>query len=332
MKVNEELRGTMRRAIVEYLTEVGSAMRSELVDGATARLGLSARQLQNQSATGTYQTLRSYVGGMIDDMEAEGTLCRADRRYTLAKEGLVIVKEDQCEAQIRVMLAKGTFTKNEIFKELDRYFGANQTVSRRDDAMLHSIAGSVLGKLVKQGAVTVTGEGYALPAGQQKVQIRPMGAEAFKKEFLARLYRLGGPFFERYLCNLLEKYYTVTGRKVLVCEVTGGSADGGVDVVVDTVDGLGFVEHVMVQAKCRERSHVTEKEVREFYGALTALSGSRGIYATTTVFHSGAQRFLDSLDNCVGIDGDKLFALAEMTAYGIMKGKNGYRFDEAIFK
>ena len=123
----------------------------------------------------------------------------------------------------------------------------------------------------------------------------------------------------------------MTGRTVLVCEVSGGSSDGGVDVVVDTVDDLGFYEHIMVQAKCRAKNHVTEKEVREFYGALTALSGSRGIYATTSVFHEGAQRLLKTLDNCVGVDGDKLFELVEKTAYGIIREKGGYRFDENIF-
>lgn len=197
--------------------------------------------------------------------------------------------------------------------------------------MIHSMVGTILSRLVKRGDVTVSNNGYIIDKQVKQPKNVPMAREPFKKAFLSRLHHMGGPFFEHFLCNLLEKYYTVTGRDVLVCEVTGGSSDGGIDVIVDTRDGLGFFEHIMVQAKCRERLHVTEKEVREFYGALTALSGSRGIYATTSTFHAGAQRFLDSLDNCVGIDGDKLFELAEKTAYGMIKGKNGYRFDETIF-
>ena len=75
-----------------------------------------------------------------------------------------------------------------------------------------------------------------------------------------------------------------------------------------------------------------EKEVREFYGALNALGGTRGLYITTTVFHQGAIKLLDSLDNTVGIDGDKLFELIKKTEYGICKTKNGYVLDPAIVK
>lgn len=332
MKITEKLRGTLREAVVAFLTEVESATRSELLDGATARLGLTARQMQNRDASGKYQTLRSYVGNEVDAMERGGSLYRRDQRYMLTRDGLAIVEEGRCEAQIRALLGKASYRKNDLFEALDRHFGADQTASRRDDAMVHSIAGSILAKLVRNGEVSVGDDGYSLCPSESGFSNLPMAPLAFKKAFLSRLHRMGGPFFEHFVCNLLEKYFTVTGRTVLFCEVTGGSNDGGVDVVVDTRDGLGFCEHVMVQAKCRERSHVTEKEVREFYGALTALAGSRGIYITTSFFHSGAQAFLNSLDNCVGIDGDKLFELAELVAYGIVKSKNGYRFDEAIFR
>ena len=244
---------------------------------------------------------------------------------------MVIVREDACEAVLRELLKGSSYTKTALFAALDRHFGADKTLTRKDDAMLHSCAGSVLGRLVKNGEVVYDGNGYSLCKAKKTTSAKPMAGEPFKKEFLARLFRMGGPFFEHFLCNLLEKYFVMTGRTVTVCEVTGGSADGGVDVIVDTRDDLGFVEHILVQAKCRARAHVTEKEVREFYGAMTAQEGSRGIYATTSVFHPGAQKLLDSLDNCVGIDGDKLFELVDRTAYGVIKSRGGYRFDEAIF-
>lgn len=332
MKITKELTQKMREAVVAYLSEVGSATRSQVLDGATDRLGLSERQKQDRNAWGTYYTLRSYVGGVVDALEQEGSVGHRDGRYVLTQDDLVIVKEGKCEAQVRALLTRKARQKHELFTEIDRCFGADQTPSRKDNAMLHSMVGTILSRLVKSGEVIFGDNGYAMCPKEKQPQNLPMTRAPFKKAFLARLHRMGGPFFEHFICNLLEKYYTVTGRTVLLCEVTGGSSDGGVDVVVDTKDGLGFSEHIMVQAKCRERAHVTEKEVREFYGALTALSGSRGIYATTSTFHEGAQKLLDSLDNCVGIDGNKLFELAEKTAYGVIKGKNGYRFDEAIFK
>lgn len=331
MKITKEMTLKMREAIAAYLSEAGSAVRSDVLDGATARLGLTDRQMQDRNAWGTYYTLRSYVGGVLDVLVQEGSVACHEHLYALTQDEVVVVREGQCEAQIKAILAKRKRQKHELFTEIDRYFGADKTPSRKDNAALHSMVGTILSRLVKSGEATVDDEGYALrPRGKSPADL-PMAREPFKKAFLDRIRSMGGPFFERFVCNLLEKYYTVTGRTVLACEVTGGSHDGGVDVIVDTRDGLGFFEHVMVQAKCRSRMHVTEKEVREFYGALTALSGSRGIYATTFAFHVGAQKFLDSLDNCVGIDGDKLFELAEKTAYGVIKGKNGYRFDETIF-
>ena len=331
MKITDEMRVKIRQAVVTYLQKAGAASRSELLNGATALLGLTAKEMEDKSASGKYQTLRSYVGVAVDTLERKGDLCLFEHRYTLTRDGLVIVKEDACEAAIKELLGQGTYAKNALFEALDRRFGADKTQTRKDDAMLHSIAGAVLGRLVKSGEVVNDGNGYSLCVQKSKPKDKPMAAAVFKKEFLARLFRMGGPFFEHFLANLLEKYFVMTGRTVTVCEVTGGSADGGVDVVVDTIDDLGFVEHVLVQAKCRERAHVTEKEVREFYGAMTAQEGSRGIYATTSVFHPGAQKLLDSLDNCVGIDGDKLFELVDRTAYGIVKSRGGYRFDETIF-
>ena len=331
MRITEEMRTKIRGEVVAYLQERGSASRAELMDGVTARLGMTEKDRADTRPAGKYQTVRSYVGASVDSLLAEESLRLFEHRYTLTRDGLVVVREDECEKAIREILKTKRHTKPELFALLDSRFGADKTQTRRDDAMLHSCAGSVLARLAKAGEISNDGRGYTLVSRKKAYSSRPMEAGAFKSVFLARLHREGGPFFERFLCNLLEKYFTVTGRTVTVCEVTGGSADGGVDVVVDTVDGLGFAEHILVQAKCRGRAHVTEKEVREFYGAMTAQEGSRGIYATTSVFHEGAQRFLDSLDNCVGIDGDKLFELVERTSYGIVKTRGGYRFDEGIF-
>ena len=87
-----------------------------------------------------------------------------------------------------------------------------------------------------------------------------------------------------------------------------------------------------MQAKVRTNNQVTLKEVREFYGAVNVLGGTRGIYITSSTFHESAQKLLDSVGNCVGIDGDKLFELIEKTGYGITKTKNGeYLLDPAIF-
>ncbi len=332
MKITAEMETKIRQAIITYLEGAEQATRGALLDGATALLGLTPKELEDKRASGKYQTLRSYVGVAVDAMVSEGELRLSDHKYMLTADSMVIVKGDACEKAIRELLAGGSYTKNALFDALDRRFGADKTATRQDENALHAIAGSILSRLVKAGELTIDENGYTKAPKRAQPTSRAMARGPFKKEFRERLVRMGGPFFERFLASLLEKYFAMTGRTVLVCDVTGGSSDGGVDVIVDTTDDLGFFEHILVQAKCRDRAHVTEKEIREFYGAMTALEGSRGIYATTSVFHYGAQKLLDSLDNCVGIDGDKLFELVDKTAYGIVKTRGGYRFDETIFK
>ena len=88
----------------------------------------------------------------------------------------------------------------------------------------------------------------------------------------------------------------------------------------------------MVQAKCRRNIQVTEKEVRQFYGGMVAQNGTRGIYITTSVFHKAAWELIYSIGNCVGVDGHKVFLLAKKTSYGIKHTKNGYVFDNSIFR
>ena len=142
---------------------------------------------------------------------------------------------------------------------------------------------------------------------------------------------MGGKFFESFVANLLEKYFTLSGKIVVYCDITGGSNDGGIDIILETVDYLGFGEKIVAQTKCRDRAHVTEKEVREFYGAMNAIGASRVIYVTTTYFHESAEYFLDSVNDLVGIDGEKLFELVKKTNYGINQCEGGYTFDTAIF-
>ena len=206
MKITKELTLKMREAIAAYLSEVGSATRSELLDGATARLGLSDRQMQDRNAWGTYYPLRSYVGGVVDALEQEGSIACREHRYALTQDDLIIVREGQCEAQIKALLSKRTRQKHELFTEIDRHFGTDKTPSRKDNAMLHSMVGTILSRLVKSGEVIFSDNGYTLRPREKKQENMPMARAPFKKAFLARLHRMGGPFFEHFICNLLEKY------------------------------------------------------------------------------------------------------------------------------
>ena len=129
--------------------------------------------------------------------------------------------------------------------------------------------------------------------------------------------------------TLIKKYYEKNKKEVLECFVTGGSDDGGIDGIIKTRDELGFVETTMVQTKNRHEM-ASETDVRGFYGAVCAKNGTRGIYATSSDFHISASKFLDKIDNCIGINGEKIFALAIKCGYGIKTSHGKHSIDSKI--
>lgn len=320
-------------AILEYMRANEPSTKKDIIDGALLYYGLKPEEVGAVTATNKNGRTRSYIATTFNDLLVKKNIIREGDGYILAKEELIIVTEDQCEVEILKMLHKNAYTKNEIFEQLDKSFKIKSTISNRDDIILRSIAGNVIATLFQNNRIDYENGKY-----QEKSQVAitdtdsiPLPEEEFKKKFFKRLWLLGGPHFESFCANVLEKYFSMRGQFVIYCDITGGSEDGGIDIIVETLDHLGFYEKIMVQTKCRDHTQVTEKEVREFYGAVNVLGGSRGIYITSTEFHQGAQKLLDSIGNCVGIDGEKLFELIKETGYGIIKNKNGYLLDPSIF-
>ncbi|MBR2024482.1 MAG: restriction endonuclease, partial [Clostridia bacterium] len=303
-------------------------------EGALMYYGMSQQDIGVVTATNKGGRIRSYIATTFNDLLMKKNLIREGDGYVLAKEELIIVTEDQCEAQILTLLHKNSRTKNEIYAELEKSFKIKSTLSNRDDIMLRTVAGVVIANLVSENRIEYDGSKYCerRQTAITDSDSTPLPEEEFKKKLFKRLWFLGGSHFEKFCSNVLEKYFSMIGQFVVYCDITGGSEDGGIDIIIETIDRLGFYEKMMVQTKCRDHTHVTEKEVREFYGALNVLGGSRGIYITSTTFHENAQKVLDSVNNCIGIDGDKLFELIKETGYGITKTKNGcYLLDPAIF-
>lgn len=333
MRITNKIKRKSTEAVIKYLSNTQSATRSEIIEGALCCYGLTQSELEDNSPRSKNSVIRSYISTAINDLINKKDLTRKGEKYSLAKEELVIVKEDLVEAEIKEILQRGAYTKNEIFRLLETHFGTDMTSSFKDDYSLHSIAGNVLFNLLSNDEIEFIDGKYRdiTPEDINENGALPLSENEFKPKFFKKLWLMGGKFFESFVANLLEKYFTLSGKMVVYCDITGGSDDGGLDVELEIVDYLGFVEKIVVQTKCRDRAHVTEKEVREFYGAMNAVNATRGIYVTTTYFHESAENFIDAIGDLVGIDGEKLFNLVKRTSYGINKHKEGYTFDEGIF-
>ena len=320
-------------SVADYLSSAKPQTRKEIIDGVLDKYGFTDKEKINKSSNSKYNLIRSYIGTIITNMITEGTIVKQGDKYSLAKETAIVVGEEQCKSAILSFLKKKPHTKKELYSTLQKHFKTDKTKTINDDNALKGMAGNLLNSMLADKKIFVEDGKYsiAVEINKKTYTKSPVSEETFKKLLLERLCDLGGLFFEKFVANLLEKYFLITGRDVLNCIIIGGSDDGGIDVKLDTLEELGFTERIMVQAKCRKNIQVTEKEIREFYGALNAQGGTRGIFITTSTFHPCAEKLLLAIDNCVGVDGDKVFELVKKTTYGIRKNKDGYIFDETIF-
>ena len=234
-----------------------------------------------------------------------------------------------CEAEIISYLKSGEKSHAEIKKHLVDFFGTEKTKTKRDDNTLNSLIIESLKALKDDGILSYENEEYSISKKLESRLDDIQGIAAIKAEFLGTIHRRGGEFFEYFFMNLISKYLTLHGKTVRECTVTAGSADGGIDGIVLTTDSLGFRESVMVQTKNRNE-YTTEIDVRGFYGAVCAKRGSRGIYAITSRFHPGAKKFLDELDDCIGLDGEDIFNIARECGYGIIEQDGKITIDEGI--
>ena len=76
---------------------------------------------------------------------------------------------------------------------------------------------------------------------------------------------------------------------------------------------------------------VTPKDVREFYGAVCAEQGTRGLYVAISRFHIEAQRLIDKVDNLIGIDGKRIYEMAKQCGYGLIVEGDKVSIDESFF-
>ena len=232
---------------------------------------------------------------------------------------MIVINEREIRKLVLHKVMGEKVNRSDVFDWVLAKTGALETTTTRDDIIVKSTIGVVLADMERAGLIIKEGSCYtATPKLHNNSKIWKG-----RGKFLDAIHALGGYFFEEYTVKLLELYYTQLGYLVTKAERTGGCEDGGIDGILEVVDQFGFEEKILIQCKNRSLSNtVNTKEVREFYGCVCALGGTRGIYATTSRFHNEAEELLHSIHNCVGIDGDAIFRIAKKTGYGI-KTVNG---------
>ena len=278
---------------------------------------------------GDASLLRGEIGSVIDEMLENGQISLGKHGYYLSGEKPVILRTEACEREMIALLRERPMSKYDIRKELEKRFGTKKTLTKRDDNILYNLISKVIKRLENLGIITLDGGVYTISPGKEARLDDINSILAVKEEFLTKLHSRGGEFFEHYFMTLLGKYLSNHGKTVISNIVTGGTADGGIDGIIETRDILGFKEKIMVQMKNRIED-TNETGIRGFWGSVCAYGGTRGIFATTSGFHSAAKQFLDGIDNCVGIDGDMIFRMAVECLYGIKRRDGKYTPDSKV--
>ncbi len=304
--------------------------RGELINESLAALDLTADEYADNSTNGRKNVLKSRLGTLINELDTKGIIELKSGKYVRNYDKPLLIRIERCEQVLLDLLRKGPVTKKDLRENLAEIFRIKETDTIKDDNRLFTFIGQILKRLVNERVIKQNGDYFSLvPEMSAKIGNRQQ-ILSLRADFLALLHSKGGEFFEHYFMNLLSKYLVRCGKTVTESSVTGGSADGGIDGIVKTVDSLGFRETIMVQTKNRI-DFASETEVRGFYGAVCAAQGSRGIFVTSSDFHPSALDFLNSIDNCVGVNGEKIFTMAIDTSYGITRIDGLLKVDKSIF-
>ena len=278
---------------------------------------------------GDVSLLRGEIGTVLDEMVENELISESKTGFRLVNDKPIILRAEACERELLAALRNGPRSRAGLRQILVDKFGTANTLTKRDDDILYSLIGKVTKRLLNIGVIEFANNVYSIAPGKS-ARIDDINAIlTVKEEFLTKLHARGGEFFEHYFMSLLAKYLSKNGKTVLTNKVLGGSNDGGIDGIIETRDVLGFKETIMVQMKNRIED-TSETTVRGFWGSVCAYGGSRGIFATSSGFHTSAKEFLDGIDNCIGIDSDMLFKMACECLYGVKKKDGKYTVDTRV--
>lgn len=317
------------RFILDALDEEGLARR-ELIEKVISAFPPASDSDSPIELVREHTAIRSSVGIVINDMEKKGVVELNERGlYVRKKDKRIAIRLDECEEEILRLVSSAPQTRNQIKEKLVDFFGTDATPSASDDNQLFTYVGQILKTLVSDGSFILSDGKYSVaPKRSAYIKNRTEMLD-LKADYLSKIHSRGGEFLEYYFLNLLERYLLRFGKTIIESYVTGGSADGGIDGVIRTRDALGFVETIMIQTKNRVDT-ITETDVRSFYGAVCAKRGTRGIFVTIADFHPMATKLMDGIDELVGVDGAKMFAMAVDTSYGIVREGERLIIDEKI--
>ena len=319
-----------KELILRQLETIPGLRRKQLIERCVALLGYTDDQQRDRRVDSPVTKEKSRLGMLLTALLDNGDVEENEVGRLTAKNSIPgLIRQDNAERLVLSLLQDGReWPKHQIFEAADHAFTGGD---------IHSVVGQAIARLVREKRIRESRKGYVLSPvseypntelGNILLEARN-GGDLFDC-FVRAVHVKGGEWFELFAVQLLSEYYHQCGKTLDVASVTGGSEDGGLDGIIETTDWLGFRERTLMQMKNRY-AQVAPKDVREFYGAVCAEQGSRGVYVTISTFHPEAWKLINKVDNLVGLDGRKLFEIAKLCRFGIRDKGDRLTLDDDLF-
>ncbi len=329
----------IRSMLFESLSSDTEIRRKQLIEAVIKKIDFNASQLGDNSPGSELVSAKSRIGMILSSAMQSRYIVEDELGYmSLNSAEIKYISKYQCRDFVVSALEGGkSYTKQELFRMAEEHFCDCELSGEEKNLQLRSVLGQVLARLEEEGHICRCTDRISLahdlryPSTELGCYLREAAlGGSVEKYFLKAVHTMGGEWFELYAVELLEKYFKKCGKTIISAAVSGGSNDGGIDGIINTEDWLGFREKILMQMKNRN-AVVTPKDVREFYGAVCAEQGSRGLYVTISSFHPEAQKLMDKADNLIGIDGRRIFQIARKCRYGLRFEKGKLCIDDALF-
>lgn len=329
----------IRHIIFDCLAAAPEVRRKQLIEAVIARIDFKPAQLKNTAPGSELVAAKSRIGMILSSAMKSHYILEDELGYmNLNSAEINYISKYQCRDFVVSALEGGkSYTKQELFRLAEKHFCNCELSTEEKDLQLRSVLGQVIARLEEEAHISRFGDKYALthdkryPSTELGSYLREAAlGGSVEKLFIKSIHTMGGEWFELYAVELLEKYFKKCGKTIISASVSGGSNDGGIDGIINTKDWLGYRELILMQMKNRN-AIVTPKDVREFYGAVCAERGSRGLYVTISSFHPEAQKLIDKVDNLIGIDGHRIFLIAKKCRYGLIVKGSKVSIDEELF-
>lgn len=336
LKASEE---QIRLMLFDCLSAAPEIRRKQLIEAVITKIAFTPEQLANTAPGSELVSAKSRIGMILSAAMKSRYILEDELGYmSLNSAEINYVSKFQCRDFIVSALEGGkSYTKQELFRMAEEHFCDSGLSPEEKDLQLRSVLGQVIARLEEEGHICRCSDKISLitdrryPSTELGCYLREAAlGGSVEKYFLKAIHTMGGEWFELYAVELMEKYFKKCGKSIISASVSGGSNDGGIDGIINTQDWLGYRELILMQMKNRN-AIVTPKDVREFYGAVCAEQGSRGLYVTVSSFHPEAQKLIDKVDNLIGIDGHRIFLIAKKCRYGLKFVSGKLCIDEALF-